>query len=211
MYEILQDETKPRAALVGIDTGEYDALASMKELAELSDTAGCEVVSVTLQNRSTPDGSYCIGVGKLEELCLTVKAEDVDLVIFDLELSGMQLRNLTDKLDCKVIDRTMLILDIFAGRARTREGQVQVALAQYQYRLSRLIGVGNALSRLGGGIGTRGPGETKLETDRRHIRSRIQSLKNELREMEQHMQFIGKRRKKNGVLTIAIVGYTNAG
>ena len=211
MYEIQQETEKPRAALVGIDTGEYDALNSLKELAELSDTAGCEVVSVTLQSRSAPDSAYCIGTGKLEELCLSVVADDVDIVIFDLELTGMQLRNLSDKLDRKVIDRTMLILDIFAGRARTREGQVQVALAQYQYRLSRLTGMGNALSRLGGGIGTRGPGETKLETDRRHIRSRIQSLQKELREMEQHMQFIGKRRKKDGILTVAIVGYTNAG
>ena len=211
MYEIQQETEKPRAALVGIDTGEYDALCSLKELAELSDTAGCEVVSVTLQSRSAPDSAYCIGTGKLEELCLSVVADDVDIVIFDLELTGMQLRNLSDKLDRKVIDRTMLILDIFAGRAKTREGQVQVALAQYQYRLSRLTGMGNALSRLGGGIGTRGPGETKLETDRRHIRSRIQSLQKELREMEQHMQFIGKRRKKDGILTVAIVGYTNAG
>ena len=211
MYEIQQETEKPRAALVGIDTGEYDALNSLKELAELSDTAGCEVVSVTLQSRSAPDSAYCIGTGKLEELCLSVVADDVDIVIFDLELTGMQLRNLSDKLDRKVIDRTMLILDIFAGRARTREGQVQVALAQYQYRLSRLTGMGNALSRLGGGIGTRGPGETKLETDRRHIRSRIQSLQKELREMEQHMQYIGKRRKKDGILTVAIVGYTNAG
>ena len=211
MYEIQQETEKPRAALVGIDTGEYDALNSLKELAELSDSAGCEVVSVTLQSRSAPDSAYCIGTGKLEELCLSVVADDVDIVIFDLELTGMQLRNLSDKLDRKVIDRTMLILDIFAGRARTREGQVQVALAQYQYRLSRLTGMGNALSRLGGGIGTRGPGETKLETDRRHIRSRIQSLQKELREMEQHMQYIGKRRKKDGILTVAIVGYTNAG
>lgn len=211
MYEIQQETEKPRAALVGIDTGEYDALNSLKELAELSDTAGCEVVSVTLQSRSAPDSAYCIGTGKLEELCLSVVSDDVDIVIFDLELTGMQLRNLSDKLDRKVIDRTMLILDIFAGRARTREGQVQVALAQYQYRLSRLTGMGNALSRLGGGIGTRGPGETKLETDRRHIRSRIQSLQKELREMEQHMQYIGKRRKKDGILTVAIVGYTNAG
>lgn len=211
MYETKQDTVQPRVALVGIDTGEYDALGSLKELAELSDTAGCTVVSVMLQSRSAPDSAYCIGAGKLEELCLAADAVDIDMVIFDLELTGMQLRNLSDKLDRKVIDRTMLILDIFAGRARTREGQVQVALAQYQYRLSRLTGMGNALSRLGGGIGTRGPGETKLETDRRHIRNRIQSLKHELSEMEEHMQFIGKRRKKDGMLTVAIVGYTNAG
>lgn len=211
MYETVEETAKPRVALVGLDTGEYDTLASLKELAELSDTAGCEVISVTMQSRPAPDAATCIGAGKLKELCAAVKAEDIDMVIFDLELTGMQIRNLSDQLDRKVIDRTMLILDIFAGRARTREGQVQVALAQYQYRLSRLTGMGNALSRLGGGIGTRGPGETKLETDRRHIRSRITALKKELAEMEQHMQFIGKRRKKDGVLTVAIVGYTNAG
>ena len=211
MYDTTQETAKPRVALVGLDTGEYDALGSLKELAELSDTAGCEVISVTMQSRPAPDSATCIGTGKLEELREAVIAEDIDMAIFDLELTGMQLRNLSDKLDRKVIDRTMLILDIFAGRARTREGQVQVSLAQYQYRLSRLTGMGNALSRLGGGIGTRGPGETKLETDRRHIRSRITALKKELAEMEQHMQFIGKRRKKDGILTVAIVGYTNAG
>ena len=123
----------------------------------------------------------------------------------------MQMRNISDATDCKVIDRTMLILDIFAGRARTAEGKVQVSLAQYQYRLTRLTGMGTALSRLGGGIGTRGPGETKLETDRRHIRSRITALEHELKEMEKHRKFIGSRRKKDGVLTAAIVGYTNAG
>ncbi len=211
MYSSAQEAEKPRAALVGIDTGEYDALESLKELAELADTAGCEPVYATMQARPAPDAATCIGTGKLDELFGILETENVDLVIFDLELTGMQIRNLSDRLERKVIDRTMLILDIFAGRARTREGQVQVALAQYQYRLSRLTGMGNALSRLGGGIGTRGPGETKLETDRRHIRSRIQSLKNELAEMEKHMQFIGKRRKKDGILTVAIVGYTNAG
>ena len=211
MYETQHETARPRAALVGLDTGEYDALESLKELALLAETADCEVISVTLQNRPAPDTATCIGAGKLAELCDTVNAEEIDLVIFDLELTGMQIRNLSDRLDRKVIDRTMLILDIFARRARTREGQVQVSLAQYQYRLSRLTGMGNALSRLGGGIGTRGPGETKLETDRRHIRSRIQSLKRELAEMEQHMQYIGKRRKKDGILTVAVVGYTNAG
>ena len=133
------------------------------------------------------------------------------MLIFDDELTGVQMRNISDIADCKVIDRTMLILDIFAGRARTAEGKIQVSLAQYQYRLSRLTGMGNALSRLGGGIGTRGAGETKLETDRRHIRSRIDSLRNELKEMEKHRKFITSRRKKDGILTVAIVGYTNAG
>lgn len=211
MHEIEQETQKPRVILVGIDTGEYDAQQSMAELAELADTAGCEVVATAIQNRPAPEAATCIGAGKLEEIAEQVKVLEADMLIFDLELTGMQMRNISDAADCKVIDRTMLILDIFAGRARTREGKVQVALAQYKYRMTRLTGMGTALSRLGGGIGTRGPGETKLETDRRHIRSRVAQLEKELREMEQHRKFIGSRRKKDGVLTVAIVGYTNAG
>ncbi len=211
MHEIEQETQKPRVILVGIDTGEYDAQQSIAELAELADTAGCEVVATAIQNRPAPEASTCIGAGKLEEIAEQVKILEVDMLIFDLELTGMQMRNISDAADCKVIDRTMLILDIFAGRARTREGKVQVSLAQYKYRMTRLTGMGTALSRLGGGIGTRGPGETKLETDRRHIRSRVAQLEKELREMEQHRKFIGSRRKKDGVLTVAIVGYTNAG
>lgn len=210
MHEIEQ-EKKPRVILVGIDTGEYDAQQSIDELAELADTAGCEVVAAAVQNRPAPEAATCIGAGKLEEIAEQVKLLEADMLIFDLELTGMQMRNISDAADCKVIDRTMLILDIFAGRARTREGKVQVSLAQYKYRMTRLTGMGTALSRLGGGIGTRGPGETKLETDRRHIRSRVAQLEKELREMEQHRKFIGSRRKKDGVLTAAIVGYTNAG
>ncbi|MBE6849547.1 MAG: GTPase HflX [Ruminococcus sp.] len=210
MHEIEQ-EKKPRVILVGIDTGEYDAQQSMEELAELADTAGCEVAATAIQSRPAPEAATCIGAGKLEEIAEQVKLLEADMLIFDLELTGMQMRNISDAADCKVIDRTMLILDIFAGRARTREGKVQVSLAQYKYRMTRLTGMGTALSRLGGGIGTRGPGETKLETDRRHIRSRVAQLEKELREMEQHRKFIGSRRKKDGVLTAAIVGYTNAG
>ena len=211
MHEIEQNEARPRVILVGLDTGEYDAEQSMEELAELADTAGCEVVATVIQARPAPEAATCIGAGKLEEIGEQAELLEADMLIFDTELTGMQMRNISDAADCKVIDRTMLILDIFAGRARTAEGKVQVSLAQYQYRLTRLTGMGTALSRLGGGIGTRGPGETKLETDRRHIRSRITALEHELKEMEKHRKFIGSRRKKDGGLTAAIVGYTNAG
>ncbi len=211
MHEIEQNDAPARVILVGLDTGEYDAQQSMDELSELADTAGCEVLATVIQSRPSPESATCIGAGKLEEIAEQVKVLNADMLIFDLELTGMQMRNISDAADCKVIDRTMLILDIFAGRARTREGKLQVSLAQYKYRMTRLTGMGNALSRLGGGIGTRGPGETKLETDRRHIRSRVAQLEKELREMEQHRKFITGRRKKDGVLTVAIVGYTNAG
>ena len=211
MHEIRQEETRTRAVLVGLDTGEYDAQRSMEELCELADTAGCEVAATVIQSRPSMEAATCIGAGKLEEIREQLGVLDADLLIFDLELTGMQIRNISDACECRVIDRTMLILDIFAGRARTAEGKVQVALAQYKYRLTRLTGMGTALSRLGGGIGTRGPGETKLETDRRHIRSRIASLEQELRELERHRKFLGSRRKTDGVLTAAIVGYTNAG
>ena len=211
MHEIEAEARKTKVILVGIDTGEYNAEQSMEELEELSDTAGCEVVLTVIQSRPAPEAATCIGAGKLEEIKEQVEFLEADMLIFDTELTGMQMRNISDVTDCKVIDRTMLILDIFAGRARTAEGKVQVALAQYKYRLTRLTGMGTALSRLGGGIGTRGPGETKLETDRRHIRNRITSLENELREMEKHRKFLSCRRKKDGVLTVAIVGYTNAG
>ncbi|MBR2914025.1 MAG: GTPase HflX [Oscillospiraceae bacterium] len=211
MHEIQQENERTRVILVGIDTGEYDTQQSMEELAELADTAGCEVIATAIQSRPAPESATCIGAGKLEEIAEQVKLLEADMLIFDLELTGMQMRNISDAADCKVIDRTMLILDIFAGRARTREGKIQVSLAQYKYRMTRLTGMGSALSRLGGGIGTRGPGETKLETDRRHIRSRVAQLEKELREMEQHRKFISSRRKKDGILTVAIVGYTNAG
>lgn len=211
MYETEHQENRTTAILVGLDTGAYNAEISMQELAELADTAGCTVLRTVIQARNAPESATCIGSGKLEEIAELVKALEADMLIFDTELTGMQMRNISDIADCKVIDRTMLILDIFAGRARTAEGKVQVSLAQYKYRLTRLTGIGTALSRLGGGIGTRGPGETKLETDRRHIRTRITTLEHALREMEKHRKFIGSRRKKDGVLTVAIVGYTNAG
>ncbi len=211
MYEIAQEQQPVKVILVGVDTGDHDAQVSIEELAELADTAGCEVLRTVIQSRPSVEAATCIGTGKLEEIKALAENLEAEMLIFDTELTGMQLRNITDLTECKVIDRTMLILDIFAGRARTAEGKIQVALAQYKYRLTRLAGSGSALSRLGGGIGTRGPGETKLETDRRHIRSRIASLEEQLREMEKHRKFIGSRRKKDGVLTVAIVGYTNAG
>lgn len=211
MHEIMQEEQSTKVILVGLDTGKYDAEISIKELGELAETAGCTVLRAIIQSRPAPEAATCIGSGKLSEIKELAEALEADMLIFDTELTGMQLRNITDLTECRVIDRTMLILDIFAGRARTAEGKVQVALAQYQYRLTRLTGCGTALSRLGGGIGTRGPGETKLETDRRHIRDRIASLRNDLAELEHHRKFLGKRRKKDGVLTVAIVGYTNAG
>ncbi|MBR1528141.1 MAG: GTPase HflX [Oscillospiraceae bacterium] len=211
MHEIQTEIQKPKAILIGLDTGEYHAEFSMKELEELAATAGCEVVLTCIQARPAPEAATCIGTGKLEEIAQAVQDLQADLLIFDTELTGMQMRNISDLTDCKVIDRTMLILDIFAGRARTSEGKIQVSLAQYKYRLTRLTGMGKALSRLGGGIGTRGPGETKLETDKRHIRSRIASLEKELRDMEKHRKFLTQKRRKDGILTVAVVGYTNAG
>ena len=211
MHENEQQNARTKVILIGIDTGEYDAKISIDELAELAETAECEVVRSVLHSRPAPEAATCIGSGKLQEIAELIEPLEIEMLIFDTELTGMQMRNISDLTNCKVIDRTMLILDIFAGRARTAEGKVQVALAQYRYRLTRLTGIGTALSRLGGGIGTRGPGETKLETDRRHIRTRIASLEHSLREMEKHRKFLGSRRKKDGILTAAIVGYTNAG
>ncbi len=212
MAELHENKLTPeRALLVSLDTGEPDAEASLLELRELARTAGAEVVGVTVQKRPAPDAGTCVGEGKLEEIRDFCAANDIDLVIFDRELSPIQQRNI--ELDTKVrtIDRTTLILDIFAARARSREGALQVELAQLKYSLPRLVGQGTALSRLGGGIGTRGPGETKLETDKRHIRRRIDALREQLRELEAQRDRIRARRKKDGVITVAIVGYTNAG
>ena len=168
----LADETPEEAILVSLDTGEFDVEISLDELEELARTAGARVTGRLIQKREAPDKATCIGSGRLEELREVCENTGVDLVIFDLELSATQHRNLTDALPCRVVDRTTLILDIFAARARSAEGRLQVELAQLEYLLPRLAGQGTALSRLGGGIGTRGPGETKLESDRRHIRRR---------------------------------------
>lgn len=200
-----------RAALVSADTGEFDAERSMDELEELSATAGVEVAARVIQKRPAPDSATVIGSGRLEELAEQAKALELNLIIFDCELTANQTRNIERILDIRVIDRTTLILDIFAGRARTKEGRLQVELAQQKYRLPRLAGKGVELSRLGGGIGTRGPGESKLETDKRHIRRRIEALEAELKELERRRELHRARRKKDGVLCAAIVGYTNVG
>lgn len=211
LYENKIDDAPVKAVLVCVDTGEFDAEISIAELAELARSANAEVVGEMIQKKSSYDSATCMGSGRLEELREQLPQLEAELVIFDHELTGVQVRNIEEILDVRVIDRTTLILDIFAQRARTKEGKLQVELAQQKYRLPRLIGLGTALSRLGGGIGTRGPGETKLETDKRHIRKRISYLEDELEELKKHRNFSRSRRKKDGVLCAAIVGYTNVG
>lgn len=211
MYENKTDELPVKAVLACVDVGEFDAETSIDELAELAKTANAEVVGEIIQKKSSYDPATCMGAGRLEELKDQLSALEAELVIFDHELTGIQVRNIENILDVRVIDRTTLILDIFAQRARTKEGKLQVELAQQKYRLPRLTGMGTSLSRLGGGIGTRGPGETKLETDKRHIRRRIEYLEDSLKELEKHRNFTRSRRKKDGILCAAIVGYTNVG
>lgn len=210
LHEI-EEQAPERVLLVSVDTGEFDAEVSLAELAELTATAGAEVVGTATQKKEAPDKATCLGSGRAEELAVQCAAEDIDLVIMDRELSPTQLRNLEEIFPCRVIDRTALILDIFAGRARSAEGRLQVELAQLQYRLPRLAGQGTALSRLGGGIGTRGPGETQLESDRRHIRRRIGAIREQLEKVESQRKLRRARRRKDGIPTVAIVGYTNAG
>ncbi len=200
-----------RAVLVSADTGDFDAERSLDELEELSATAGVEVVGRVIQKRPACDSATVIGSGRLEQLVEEAEALQTNLIIFDCELTANQTRNIERILDIRVIDRTTLILDIFAQRALTKEGRLQVELAQQKYRLPRLAGKGIELSRLGGGIGTRGPGESKLETDKRHIRRRIESLEAELKELERRRELHRARRKKDNVLSAAIVGYTNVG
>ena len=197
---------RERAVLVGIESE-----TSLDELEELAKTAGADTVLRVLQKRSKPDGAYCIGRGKAEELSLRCQAVQADLVIFDEELTGVMQKNLEETLRMKVIDRTTLILDIFAARANTREGKLQVEMAQLQYRSQRLLGQGLVLSRLAGGIGTRGPGESKLEVNRRRIRERLTDLRRELEQMETQRGLRRQSREKNGVPIVALVGYTNAG
>lgn len=209
MYE--NTEQKQIALLVCVDTGEFDAQVSIDELEELSYTAGAQVAGKVIQRRESLDPSTCVGSGRLEEIKEFCQANDVNLLIFDHELTAVQQRNIERETDLAVIDRTTLILDIFAQRARSKEGKLQVELAQQKYLLPRLMGLGQSLSRLGGGIGTRGPGESKLESDRRHIRRRIQSLEEQLEEVRRHRELLRRRRKKDGVTTVAIVGYTNVG
>lgn len=211
MYENKIEELPVKTVLACVDTGEFDAEISINELAELAETANAEVVGTVIQKKTSYDPATCMGAGRLQELKEQLEPLEAELVIFDHELTGIQVRNIEEILGVRVIDRTTLILDIFAQRARTKEGKLQVELAQQKYRLPRLTGMGTALSRLGGGIGTRGPGETKLETDKRHIRRRISYLESELEELKKHRNFSRSRRKKDGVLCAAIVGYTNVG
>ena len=211
MAEQHAESSSERALLVSLDTGDFDAQVSLEELAELARSAGAEVRGSVLQRRSAPDPATCIGAGRLEEIRQVCQNDDIDLLIFDRELTATQHRNLEDLSGVRVVDRTTLILDIFAGRAHSAEGRLQVELAQLQYLLPRLAGQGTALSRLGGGIGTRGPGETQLETDRRHIRRRIGYLKNQLEQVKKRRALTRQRREKEGRLTVALVGYTNAG
>ncbi|MCQ2490753.1 MAG: GTPase HflX [Ruminococcus sp.] len=211
MFENKTEDKPTKTVLACVDTGEFDAEASICELEELAQTANAEVVGKLIQKKTSYDPATCMGAGRLEELKEQLAALEAELVIFDHELSGVQVRNIENILDVRVIDRTTLILDIFAQRAKTKEGKLQVELAQQKYRLPRLTGMGVSLSRLGGGIGTRGPGETKLETDKRHIRRRITYLETELEELKKHRTFSRSRRRKDGILSAAIVGYTNVG
>ena len=207
-------DRRERAALVGLISGpsrRFDPEHSLDELAGLAGAAGADVVLRVMQERPRPDPATFLGAGKLETLAASCDEIGADLVIFDNELSPAQLRNLEKALDRKVLDRTQLILDIFARRARTREGKLQVELAQLEYLLPRLVGASAALSRLGGGIGTRGPGETKLETDRRRIRHRVSMISREIDAVRRRRSQLRERRHKAAVPTVALVGYTNAG
>lgn len=203
-------EDEYRAVLVGLQK-EEDISYSMEELKGLAEAAGAEVLGQMVQNLERPNTATLIGKGKVEELAEIVKNMDADTVIFNDELTGMQLRNLEDAVGVRIIDRTILILDIFADRASSKEGKLQVELAQLQYRLPRLTGFGKSLSRLGGGIGTRGPGEKKLETDRRHIEKRMYDIKSELAQIKNTRGVQRARREKNEIPVVALVGYTNSG
>lgn len=210
MYELKEAEEK--VILVGVQLNENEpAEESLDELGELAKTAGAEVVGRMIQSREYIHPATYIGKGKITELKELLWETDATGIICDDELTSVQLKNLEQELGCKIIDRTLLILDIFAARAVSSEGKIQVELAQLKYRASRLIGLGNSLSRLGGGIGTRGPGEKKLEMDRRLIRERISRLKKELREVEQHRELIRTQRKDSNLKVVALVGYTSAG
>ncbi len=216
MEEILGQKTQERAVLVGLNADCFTQAQpatdeTLEELEALLQTAGGFCTGKVLQNRHTPDPHSFIGEGKAQEVKMLVEFTESTMVVFDNELSPGNIRALEEIIGVTVLDRSALILDIFAQRAKTREGRLQVELAQYQYLLPRLAGMGKSLSRQGGGIGTRGPGETKLESDRRHIRERINRLKNELEQVRQVRGVQRERRMKNSVPVVAIVGYTNAG
>ena len=209
---IQNDGILEKLILVGVQTGtSFDMEVSLDELQELVRTAGAVTVGRVIQNRESVHPGTYIGKGKIDEVKELLWETDATGIVCDDELSPAQMKNLEDALDTKVLDRTVVILDIFASRASTKEGKIQVELAQARYALTRLAGFGKSMSRLGGGIGTRGPGETKLETDRRRIRSRISQLKNELSEIEKRRDVNRSLREKNHVPVVAIVGYTNAG
>ena len=207
--EVITEE-EYKAILVGIQLGE-DISYSMEELKGLAEAASINVIGMVIQNMERANSATLIGKGKVDELTEMVSNMEADLVVFNDELSGMQLRNLEDALGVRVIDRVILILDIFAKRATSREGKLQVELAQLRYRMPRLTGFGRSLSRLGGGIGTRGPGEKKLETDRRHIERRIDDIREELAAIRKTRETQKKRREKNEIPVVALVGYTNSG
>lgn len=204
-----------RAILIGMELGRTDSLwtveDSLEELKQLADTAGATVIKKFIQKRPKPDPAFFIGRGKVQELALYAQQENIDLCIFDDELSPAQQRNIESVMGIRILDRTALILDIFAQRARTNEGKLQVELAQLQYTLPRIMGKGLMLSRLGGGIGTRGPGETKLEVDRRRIRDRIAFIKDQIEKVKAVRSLHRSKRKKNNVFEVSLVGYTNAG
>ncbi len=208
----MQNNLSERVLLVGVSLGkEEETRQSLLELAELSSTAGAEVADIVIQNREQIHPGTYVGKGKLEEIKEIIADKSIDTVVCDDELSPAQLRNLNDYFDIKVIDRTIMILDIFAMRAVTSEGKIQVELAQLNYNLSRLVGLRNSLSRLGGGIGTRGPGEKKLEMDRRLIRDRISALNHELENVKRSREVSRKKRNESKIPLVAIAGYTNAG
>lgn len=210
-----KENHRERVLVVGVDVGsrksDIDIDSSMKELEELAEAAGAEVLGSVVQKRERIDTVFYVGKGKAEEIRNASEELEVDTVIFNNELSGAQIRNLEKAIDRKILDRTSLILDIFANRAASREGKLQVELAQLKYRLPRLVGFSNHLSRLGGGIGTRGPGEQKLEIDRRHILGRIHDIEKQIRELEKVRAMKRKQRIESNVPIVAIVGYTNAG
>ena len=220
MKDLLKEETVggAQAILVGLITrgrDETECEVSMDELERLLDTAGGSVYARMVQAKDTPDTRTCIGSGKVEELAELCRGGDIKLVIFDCDLSPAQIKNLEKELDSageiRVIDRSMLILDIFALHATSAEGKLQVALAQLKYTIPRLSGHGTEMSRLGGGIGTRGPGESKLESDRRHIKRRIAALEEDIRNLEAARATQRKQREKSGLPKVAVAGYTNAG
>lgn len=210
LYELKEEQE--RVILVGVQTREGDDTQdSLDELKDLVRTAGAETVGMMIQSREAIHPGYYVGTGKLEEIRMMAAAYDATGIVCDDELTPSQMNNLERELELKIMDRTMVILDIFAARARTSEGKIQVELAQLRYRASRLIGLGTSMSRLGGGIGTRGPGEKKLEMDRRLIKVRISQLKRDLEQVKRHRELLREGRSRENIMTAAIVGYTNAG